>query len=123
LYAAALLLLLLPNGRASYKIIKLAGEGHLMVTQQMAELKNLERDDRIRSINILHNTHWEAMWEVNFLLRKRLYLKYKFCHGRVAMPLEGEWDMVKGEDIPRLSGPAVIRLNGQYAFVPHVPEK
>lgn len=119
-FSVTMILLLIPNVRYSYKIMKMAGEGHLMVTPQIVELKRLESNDQIRSINVLHENQWEAMWEANFLIRKKLYFNKDFCYGREASPLEGEWDMIRGEETQRFKqDPAAIYLNDQYAFIRH----
>lgn len=69
--------------------------GYRVVERDMVELRNLASKERVQSINIRGDDWWNILWEINFLMSKRLYFETSTYNGRAASPLIGEWDLVR----------------------------
>jgi len=94
------------------------------VTDDAADLQRLESDPRVESINIVSPNYWESMWQVGFLMRKPLSLKYQTYYARSAR-LQGVWDLEHAtreppDEVllqePRDAAPEEIRVNDTYVL-------
>lgn len=63
------------------------------VSPDTADLKKIEGNPEVASINILGRDAWNIMWEANFLLWKQLYMEAPSYYP--AASLDGEWDLVQ----------------------------
>ena len=82
------------NGYSAYNIAKQMSLHGKEVSRNMADLKKIEDNRLIESINILGTDWWDIMWETNFLMRKKLYFETSTYGGRSASNLDGQWDLL-----------------------------
>jgi len=66
-----------------------------VVSKDMADLKKIESDPLIESVNILGSDYWDILWQTNFLMRKKLYFETSTYAGRTQSKLEGQWDLLR----------------------------
>jgi len=76
----------------------------LMVTPDLAQLREVEAMPAITSINVRFPDVWSRLWANGFLLRKPQYFEYTTYEGRRRTPLRGEWDLNGGTIEVRLPG-------------------
>jgi len=63
------------------------------VTQSLVDLRQVDRNPRIGSINMLVPDFWDRLWANAFLLRHRQHFLTHSYEGRLPGPLKGEWDL------------------------------
>jgi len=107
-YVLLLLMFLGGNTYTCYKMVKHMVKSHRTVNRDLADLKKLEQNPLVASLNILGSDTWNILWPVNFLLRKKLYFETTSYAGRVASSLDGQWDLKResgtADDMPHISG-------------------
>lgn len=81
------------NVLSAYKNSSAVKKNHREVSRDVADLKKIQKDPLVTSINILETDWWDIMWEANFLMRKKLYFKTPTYYS--ASNLDGEWDLVR----------------------------
>jgi len=96
---------------------------HFVVTPEMADLRRMERDPRVESINIVTWEWWSSMWETAFLLGKPLYQKAGSYYLK-SERLEGQWTLKEIREPPDdvlvqapLDPAHVIEVNPSYTLV------
>jgi hypothetical protein len=79
-----------------------------LVSKDLADLKRIENLPSVQSVNILGKDWWDILWQVHFLMRKKLYLETHTGVGYPAGALVGQWDLKRvrdtSNDILRLVG-------------------
>jgi hypothetical protein len=67
---------------------------HLIVNQSLRQLRTLERQSGIESVNVLTGDVWSRLWANAMLLRKAQYFSSDTFEGRRATALKGRYDLV-----------------------------
>lgn len=62
-----------------------------VVSKDLADLRRVEDDTRVESVNILRSDYWQTLWQANFLMRKKLYFENTTYYA--ATTLDGQWDL------------------------------
>jgi hypothetical protein len=65
----------------------------LRLNREIIALGTLERDARVRSINLLVDDFWARLWANALLLRVPQHFATHSYEGRLDGPLSGEWDL------------------------------
>lgn len=76
---------------SAYAGVKLMTESHRTVGKSLYDLKRIESNSRVQSINIFDSDWWDVMWEANFLLRKKLYFRVGTYYP--SSSLDGDWNL------------------------------
>jgi hypothetical protein len=63
------------------------------VTQSLVDLRHIDHNPKIGSINLLIPEFWDRLWANAFLLRHRQHFLSHSYEGRLPGPLKGEWDL------------------------------
>ncbi|MBU0496657.1 MAG: hypothetical protein KKG04_01720, partial [Candidatus Thermoplasmatota archaeon] len=75
--------------------VEAAWTNHLWVSQEMAQLKDIESFENVSSINLLNHQKdlwWDNLWEHNFLLKKNIYNEIPTYYPKSI--LKGEWFLI-----------------------------
>lgn len=62
-----------------------------VVTADLADLKRVEENPLVESINVTGTRMWDMMWQIHFLLRKKLFFQTRTYYA--ATSLDGQWDL------------------------------
>lgn len=117
----SLVILILCNVYSISKVTKQVVKRNRMVDSDMADLRKIESNNLVKSINILGTDPWDILWEVNFLMRKKLYFETSTYGGRTASNLDGEWNLIRC--FPAISGKSItlseeiIPVNSSYMLI------
>lgn len=66
------------------------------VTRDVIDLRRLERDPQIESLNLRLTDGWSRLWANAQLLRVPQYFDIHTYEGRLNTPLRGRWDLIGG---------------------------
>ncbi len=83
------------NIYSSFNMSMQMSKVHSAVSKDMVDLKKIEADPCIESVNLLGSDWWDILWQTNFLMRKKLYFETTTYQGRNASNLEGQWDLIQ----------------------------
>lgn len=89
----------------------------LGVSRELVQLRRLEADPQIRSLNILLTDGWSRLWANAYLLRIPQYFATHTYEGRLNTPLRGEWDLTGGVTDISLPQNASRRLGPHYSLL------
>ena len=89
----ALAVLLACSMVSCYAIVQHMSKTRLVVSKDLADLRRVESDPRVESVNILRSDFWETLWRANFLMRKQLYFETTTYYDYTASRLDGQWDL------------------------------
>ena len=85
-------LLLVGNTVSAVSIISTSNERLKFISQDIIDLRTVDKFENVTSINIQIPPYWDQMWVYYFLFDKhRLYLKYPSYY--TASPQNGEWTL------------------------------
>jgi len=93
LFRAAMLVVI------GWNVFTAAGFGRVMampplrLNREIVVLGELERDARVRSVNMLVEDFWSRLWANALLLRLPQHFATHSYEGRLDGPLSGEWDL------------------------------
>jgi hypothetical protein len=93
LVALVLALVLCGNLFAIVRFRHAATHSALRVHGSLLELSSLERDARIRSVNMRLTEFWARLWANQLLLRMPQYFETHSYEGRLNTEMKGEWDL------------------------------
>ncbi len=85
--------MLLGNLAVAAQFRRSMAQAPLQVDQSLLDIRRIEADPRIGSLNIRVEDFWARMWANTFLLRKPQYFVTHSYEGRLDTPLRGEWDL------------------------------
>jgi len=71
-------------------------EPALGVTRELVQLRRLEDDPSIGSLNLLTSDGWSRLWANAALLKLPQYFATHTYEGRLNTPLRGRWDLIGG---------------------------
>jgi len=89
--AVAVLLSFNLAGQADFRTA--VARAPLVVTPELRDLRKLEAEPRVASLNLRIEDFWARMWANAFLLRKPQYFVTHSYEARRDTPLRGEWDL------------------------------
>lgn len=75
-----------------------------IVTEDMAQLAEVDRDPRIKSLNVFTADPWPYMWHTYFLMNKQLHLQSTW-YARPRNPPVGEYDLLESGSLDIISAP------------------
>jgi hypothetical protein len=89
----------------------------LMVGRDLVQLRTLEGEPGVRSLNLRIPDMWSRLWANAFLLKIPQYFLTHTYEGRRNTPLKGEWDL--NGDLVRIvaDGAEAQRINDRFSIV------
>ena len=85
--------LLVCSAVSCYAIVERMSKTRSVVSKDMVDLRKIEDDPRVESINILRSAFWDTVWQAHFLMRKPLYFESTTYYDYTAKGLDGQWDL------------------------------
>jgi hypothetical protein len=89
----------------------------LGVSRELIQLRQLELQSDVPSINVLIADGWSRLWANGHLLRIPHYFETHTYEGRLNTPLRGVWDLVGGVTNIALPAGGSRRLSPHYSLV------
>lgn len=89
----------------------------LGVSRELIQLRRLEQDPTIGSLNLLTTDGWSRLWANAQLLRLPQYFETHTYEGRLNTPLRGRWDLIGGVIQIALPSDGSRKLGGNYSLV------
>jgi hypothetical protein len=114
---AAIAVVLAGNLRSAWLFAARFEEPPLGVSRELIQLRQLERQPDVASINMLITDGWSRLWANAHLLRIPQYFEMHTYEGRSNTPLRGQWDLIGGVTNITLPAGGSRRLSEHYSLV------
>jgi hypothetical protein len=112
--------------RADTRLLEAMRVAGKRADRQYRDLLNIDRDNRIESVNVMGPDGWDSMWAAYFLMHKKLYMEYASYWPQ--SELKGTYDLQDNKvnapvrHLPSARVPEIRRLNDRLYLIGPFPK-